>query len=240
MIMEGDYQAFVSERREQIEGMVADAARAAGRSRDELLVEAVSKTVGMDEVAAAWRAGWRVFAENRPQELTRKFDAAKEDPELASARFDMIGNLQKNKINQVLGRATLIHSVSSAHLAEAVSKRAAARGMVQPVLLEVNVSGEESKSGFSPDELRASFEGLVGLEGIELRGLMTMAPAGNASVARRTFEGLRRLRDELNGSFGTSLEELSCGMSDDFVEAVAEGSTILRLGRVVFSPDYKL
>lgn len=238
--MSDGYQAFVSERREQIEGIVADACRAAGRERDDILVEAVSKTVGMEEVACAWRAGWRVFAENRPQELARKFDAAREDDELASARFDMIGNLQKNKINQVLGRATLIHSLSSAHLAEAVSKRAEAHGIVQPALFEVNVSGEESKSGFSPDELRESFAGLLELPGIEVRGLMTMAPAGDRAVARKTFEGLRLLRDELSDEYGVPLDELSCGMSDDFAEAIAEGSTILRLGRVVFSPDYEL
>ena len=237
---EASYQAFVEERRAQIRERVEASCRVAGRETSEVLVEAVSKTVGFDEVRCAWKAGWRVFAENRPQELARKLAAAQEDPDLSHARFDMIGNLQKNKINQVIGRVGLIHSISSVHLAEAVSSRCEARGIVQPVLLECNVSGEETKSGLTPDEARAAAEGLVGLPGIEIKGLMTMAPAGDKARAQRTFESLRLLRDELERRAGASLPELSCGMSDDFPEAIAEGSTMVRLGRVVFSPDYAL
>ena len=108
------------------------------------------------------------------------------------------------------------------------------------VLLEVNVSGEASKSGFSPDELRSCVEGVVGLEGIRVRGLMTMAPARDADAARRTFQGLRELAEELRGRTGLPLETLSCGMSDDFEIAVEEGSTLVRLGRCVFDQGYAL
>lgn len=236
--MSESYAEFLARRREEILGVVADAAARAGRSMDELLVEAVSKTVGPEQVAAAWQAGWRTFAENRPQELVRKTSAASEVEGMESVRFDMIGNLQRNKINQVLGRAALVHSISSEHLCQGVANRAEARGLVQPVLLEVNVSGEGTKSGFAPDAVREALPRMLELGGVQIRGLMTMAPAGDPDAARRTFCGLRELRDELERACGAELPELSCGMSDDFAIAVEEGSTILRLGRVVFDPEH--
>ena len=234
------YEAFLAERRAEILARLEDAARRSGRETEEVTLLAVAKTVGPDEVELAWQAGYRAFGENRPQELTRKIEALRERPGVCGARFDMIGNLQKNKINQVLGNAELIHSVSSLHLAEAISKRACARDMVANVLLEVNVSGEGSKSGFSPDEVRACAEGLVMLEGIRIEGVMTMAPANDPDEARRTFSGLRTLRDELAVRTGLALDTLSCGMSDDFQIAVEEGSTLVRLGRTVFDPGYCL
>ncbi|MEE1209170.1 MAG: YggS family pyridoxal phosphate-dependent enzyme [Parafannyhessea umbonata] len=234
------YLDFLRERREQILQRVADACRRAGRTTDDVTILGVSKTVGVDEVALAWQAGWHAFAENRPQELTRKLEGLREHPEMSGVRFDMIGNLQTNKINQVIGRVGLIHSISSGHLAEAVSKRSVAHGIVSDVLLEVNVSGEESKSGFAPAEVTQAIDGLLGLPGLRVRGLMTMAPAHDADAARRTFSGLRELRDELSARSGRSLATLSAGMSDDFQVAIEEGSTIVRLGRTLFSPDYDL
>ncbi len=234
------YLDFLRERREQILQRVADACGRAGRTTDDVTILGVSKTVGVDEVALAWQAGWRAFAENRPQELTRKLEGLREHPEMSGVRFDMIGNLQTNKINHVIGRVGLIHSISSAHLAEAVSKRSVAHGIVSDVLLEVNVSGEESKSGFSPAEVTQVLDGLLELPGIRVKGLMTMAPAHDADAARRTFSGLRELRDELSARSGRSLATLSAGMSDDFQVAIEEGSTIVRLGRTLFSPDYDL
>lgn len=234
------YLDFLRERRGQILQRVADACRRAGRTTDDVTILGVSKTVGVDEVALAWRAGWRAFAENRPQELTRKLEGLREHPEMSGVRFDMIGNLQTNKINHVIGRVGLIHSISSVHLAEEVSKRSVAHGIVSDVLLEVNVSGEESKSGFAPAEVTQALDGLLELPGIRVKGLMTMAPAHDADAARRTFGGLRELRDELSARSGRSLATLSAGMSDDFQVAIEEGSTIVRLGRTLFSPDYDL
>lgn len=234
------YAAFLIERREEILGLISEAARRSGRDASDVTLLAVSKTVDPDAVELAWQAGYRVFGENRPQELVRKREALCTRPGVADARYDMIGNLQKNKINQVLGNARLIHSVSSTHLAEAISKRAVARGMRVPVLIEVNVSGEESKSGFSPDEVRTAAEDLVALEGIEVEGLMCMAPAFDKDAARASFHGLRELRDELSRRTGLELATLSCGMSDDFPIAVEEGSTLVRLGRTVFDPGYAL
>ena len=234
------YETFLRERRASILERVADAARRVGRDPGEVEVIAVSKTVDADAALLAIRAGWRLFGENRPQELGRKLEALERRDEAAGVRFDMIGNLQKNKINQVIGRVRLIHSISSAHLAEAVSTRCEARGIVADVLLETNVSGERSKSGFSPDELRSEIEGVLALPGIRADGLMTMAPAGDADAARRTFSGLRELAGELRGRTGLALRRLSCGMSDDFEIAVEEGSTLVRLGRCVFDRGYNL
>lgn len=238
-----EYRRSVGERRGRIMDLVAEAARQAGRAPDKVTVCAVSKTVDVDKVAAAREVGYRCFGENRPQELRRKLGIVCDDPAFEGVAWHMIGNLQENKINHVLEvRPALIHSIATPELAVAVAKRTAARGLTQPVLLEVNVSGEQSKSGMTPQELRACFEGVCGLEGIEVRGLMTMAPQGSQDVAERTFEGLRGLIDELRevAPDPAGLTELSMGMSEDFEAAIRQGATIIRLGRVVFDPAFPL
>ena len=234
------YQTFLADRRLAIRERAAEAAARAGRDASDVAMLAVSKSVEPEATLLAWRAGWRAFAENRPQELARKLEFAVGTPEMAGVRFDAIGNLQKNKINQVIGRVELLHSVSSLELAEAVSKRCCARGIVQPALVEVNVLGEQSKSGFSPQEAREAAEALAALPGIRLEGLMAMAPRDDADAARRTFSGARELAGELRGRTGLALDVLSCGMSDDFTIAIEEGSTLVRLGRVAFDPAYEL
>lgn len=242
-----EYQQAIARRREEIMKRVDAALDEAGRAPGDVKVMAVSKTVDTPQVLAAIAAGYRLFGENRPQELVRKLTELAAAPQTPPVRFDMIGNLQKNKINAVLGRAACIHSMSSLHLAEAVSTRAERRiaegGLAapQPVLLEVNISGEASKSGFTADELRESFPRLRELHGIRIQGLMTMAPQGDKTVARNTFRGLRELRDELSSAYpDVDLAELSCGMSEDFEQAILEGSTLVRLGRVVFDPSFEL
>ncbi|MBP3894387.1 MAG: YggS family pyridoxal phosphate-dependent enzyme [Atopobiaceae bacterium] len=234
------YRAFMSERRAQIVERLAQAARTSGRSADDVCLLAVSKTVGIDEVACAWDAGYRVFGENRPQELRRKAEGMAAIPGMEDVRLDMIGNLQTNKINQVIGCAHLVHSVSSLHLAEAISKRAVVRDVRVRILLEINVSGEASKSGFSPSEAREALEQILEMPALDLEGVMTMAPAHDPQAARSTFSGLRELRDTMRSDSGLPLDVLSCGMSDDFGIAVEEGSTLVRLGRIVFDPAYEL
>ncbi len=241
------YQDQIARRREEILARMDAALDRAGRARGSAKLMAVSKTVGVEEVICALRAGYRLFGENRPQELLRKLEGLRGVEDIPGYRFDMIGNLQKNKINAVLGNATCIHSISSLHLAEAVSVRSERRMSVDPslapqdVLIEVNVSGEGTKSGFSPEGLRAAMDELRDLRGIRIRGLMTMAPRGDKGVARRTFAGLRLLRDEIERDHpDLDLGELSCGMSEDFEEALGEGSTLIRLGRMVFDPDFEL
>ena len=133
----------------------------------------------------------------------------------------------------------ILANISGFSLDEYVTCCAKADASPYTDLIEVNVSGEESKGGFSPDEIRVAVGELAELEGICVQGLMTMAPRGNKDVARRTFAGLRELRDELEAAHpDLNLPELSCGMSEDFEPALEEGSTLVRLGRVVFSPEF--
>ena len=233
-----DYVSFLTQRRSEILGLVSEAAKRSGRDASEIELIAVSKTVEPEAVHDAYQAGYRTFGENRPQELGRKIEALKTWPDMAGVRFDMIGNLQTNKINHVIGKARLIHSISSEHLARAVSMRAAAKDCTCQVLLEINVSGEESKSGFSPQEVQKAADKLMSLSGISICGLMTMAPQGDVYRARKTFAGLRELQGTLSKQMGLPLSVLSCGMSDDFPLAVQEGSTMIRLGRLVFSSEY--
>ncbi|WP_374699842.1 YggS family pyridoxal phosphate-dependent enzyme [Collinsella bouchesdurhonensis] len=247
MDMAQTYLDKIRRRREEILERVDIALDHAGRHREDLKIMAVSKTVDIDAAADAVRAGYTLLGENRPQELVRKFEGLRAIENLPEYRLDMIGNLQKNKINAVLGHAGLIHSIESAALARAVSERAARRveagelSAPQRVLLEVNVSGEESKSGFEPEALRACIEELMELSGISICGLMTMAPRGSKEMAAKTFAGLRELRDELEGLYpALELRELSCGMSEDFDVAIEEGSTLIRLGRVAFNPSFAL
>lgn len=233
------YKEFISARRAELLSRIEAAAKRSGRSSYEITLAAVSKTVDVGEVLAAMQAGYTTFAENRPQELVRKLDVFS-TAGLEAPTFHMIGNLQKNKINAVLGRVELIQSISSERLAQDVSMRAQRSGLCVPVLLECNVSGEQSKSGFAPQEVLAAAESLMALPGISIQGTMTMAPAHSAGEARKTFSGLRELTQDLRGRTGLVLPTLSCGMSDDFEIAVEEGSTLVRLGRVVFSREYTL
>ena len=158
-----DYVAFQRARRAEIEERIAAACAASGRTPDEILLVAVSKTVGIEEVAAAREAGYAAFAENRPQELKRKLAGAADHPVLADARWDMIGHLQTNKVKDVVGRVALIHSVDTVHLAQAIDAQAAKLGIRMPVLMEVNIAGEESKSGFDPASAREGLDAIASL-----------------------------------------------------------------------------
>ena len=229
---------FLKKRRGEILSRVERACERVGRETSEIEVVCISKTVDAPMVMLAQDAGWRSFGENRPQELVRKMTAIAEAGR-AVPPFDMVGNLQTNKVNSLIGRVRRIQSISSLHLARAVSERAERQLQELPVLLEANVSGEASKSGFSPEELLRDAELVFSLPGILIEGLMTMAPAGDLVAARETFRGLRGLRNSLEQEMGVPLPTLSCGMSDDFEVAVEEGATVLRLGRVVFDEGYR-
>lgn len=236
------YAAFLAERREEILQRIAEAAARAGRDPSEVELLAVSKTVDVPQVNLAWKAGYLAFGENRPQELVRKLKGLAAYPQMDGARFDMIGHLQTNKVREVVGNVTLIQSVSSLHLAEAISKRGVSHDVTSDVLLEVNVSGEESKSGFSPDEVRAALDDILALPALRVRGLMTMAPQGDKAVAHACFEDLARLharlRDGLDAQRADAFDELSMGMSEDWQEAVFAGATIVRIGRAVFDDAF--
>ncbi|MBI5230694.1 MAG: YggS family pyridoxal phosphate-dependent enzyme, partial [Coriobacteriales bacterium] len=148
-----------------------------------------------------------------------------------------IGSLQTNKVKDVVGRAHLIHSVDSLRLLHEIDRRAAERGVVQDVLLQVNVSGEEAKHGFAPRDVEEAVREATDAENVRVRGLMTMAPwAARAEDVREVFRGLRELAGSLRerAPDGVELDELSMGMSNDFRVAVEEGATIVRVGRAIF------
>lgn len=222
--------AAVASRYEAVRRQVADAADIAGRDPADVMIVGVTKTVGVEDVRAALLAGISDFGENRVQEFLGKHGL------FPDARWHFIGTLQTNKVKDVVGRAFLIHSVDSLRLLEEISRRAEQADVVQPVLLQVNVSGEESKHGFECLDVREAVIEASHMPHVVLRGLMTMAPLGRPQDARWVFRELRELRDSLQGMplNGVELTELSMGMSNDFRVAVEEGSTIVRVGRAIF------
>jgi len=209
---------------------IAAAANAAGRDPSTVRLVAVSKTHPAAAVTAAAAAGQRVFGESRVQEARDKIPAG--PPGLD---WHFIGHLQKNKVRQALPLFTFFHSIDSTALAQAIDRIAGETNKPVEGLLEVNVSGEATKYGFTPDQLRAEFAALSKLPHLRLRGLMTMAPySENPEDARSVFRALRELRDELQSAHEYALPELSMGMSGDFVPAIEEGATLVRIGSSIF------
>ncbi len=203
----------------------------AGRTHAVTIV-AVTKGFGLDAVAAALDAGLTDLGENRVQEALDKIDT----PAGRRATWHLIGHLQRNKAKHVAGRFALVHSLDSVALAEELDRRTGAAGGRQRVLLQVNVAGEARKSGCAPADAPAVARRVAGLPHLALEGLMTIAPFSDAEdVQRRTFRGLRELRDALQEE-GLWLPTLSMGMSADYGPAVEEGATVIRLGTVLFGP----
>ena len=224
------------ERYEAVEAELARACEASGRERAEVTLVAVSKTVGPEEVAQAIEGGARDFGENRPDQLVLKADAFRD------VRWHFIGNIQSRRIRDIVGRAALIHSLFDEGHARKIDAVARERGLVQDVLLEVNVSGEESKSGLAPDEVAGMLDMCAQLPNLRVCGLMTMAPRGDEQAVRATFAGLAQLRDELRAALpaerAQAFSELSMGMSEDWPQAVEYGATIVRIGRAIFSEEF--
>jgi len=212
-----------------VRARVEAAATSAGRRAEDVTLVAATKEVEAARVMEAIVAGVKDIGENRVQELQAK-QAALAGPDV---RWHMIGTLQRNKVAQVVGRVSLIHSVDSAKLGEAIGRRAAADGTRQDVLLEVNAGGEPSKHGVDPAEVPRAADVLLDIEGLRLRGLMTIAPAGDARGARDAFRTLRELGEQLRGR-APGASELSMGMSEDFEIAIEEGATIVRIGSAIF------
>ena len=213
-----------------IRDQIASAARRAGRDTSAVRLVAVSKTHPAEAVRTAVAAQQRVFGESRVQEAREKIPACPPGLE-----WHFIGHLQKNKIRQALPLFSFFHSIDGAALADAMNRIAGETGKPVEGLLEVNISGEETKHGFTPDELRKEFASLAKLPHLRVRGLMTMAPySDNPEDARPVFRALRELRDELQSAHGHPLPELSMGMSGDFVPAIEEGATLVRVGSSIF------
>lgn len=222
----------IKENLERVRERISRAAERAGRDPAEVRLIVVSKGRSVEEIGEVLAAGHLILGENRAQELREKISRLPGDVE-----WHFIGHLQTNKVNMVVGKVRLIHSVDSLRLAEVISMRACRLGVVQDVLLQVNVSGEESKFGIPPEEAGRLMEELLRLPGLRVRGLMTMAPAWAAGEsARPYFRSLRELKGDLGRSFpGAGLEHLSMGMTQDFEVAVEEGADLVRVGTAVFS-----
>ncbi|MBT9450519.1 YggS family pyridoxal phosphate-dependent enzyme [Akkermansia glycaniphila] len=207
-----------------------------GRSAGSVRLVAVSKTFPAEDVARAVEAGQTVFGENRLQEAMEKMPLLPKGLE-----WHLIGPLQRNKVRKALQQGfALLHAVDSLRLAEAISRVAGELGVAAPILLEVNVDGEESKHGFSVEELRNEWDGIARLPHLDIRGLMAIpAPAESAEGVRPAFACLRHVRDELAARGPLPLPELSMGMSHDFEVAVEEGATMVRVGSLIFGKrDY--
>ena len=210
--------------------------QAAGGWTHPVTVVAVTKGFGVDAVAAALAVGLTEIGENRVQEALEKQEALDNmATDLGrAAHWHLIGHLQRNKAKHVPGRFALVHSIDSPRLAEELSARAAAAAQRVRVLLQVNVAEEPQKAGCAPADAPALARRVAALEGLALEGMMTLAPfTDDRDVPRRTFAGLRRLRDTLQEE-GLWLPTLSMGMSADFGTAVEQGATLIRLGTVLF------
>jgi len=215
---------------ERVRKQIAHAAAKAGRTVDEIELVAITKTHPAEKVREAIEAGQTLFGESRVQEARVKI------PELPSnLHWHYVGHLQKNKIRHALPLFELFHGVDSLALAQEMNRIAADEGLHPRVLLEVNVAGEGSKFGFSPDKLREQMEGLLALQRLSILGLMIIPPLGDkAEASRRYFVQLRELRDRLQTEFHVDLPQLSMGMTQDFPIAVQEGATLVRVGTAIF------
>lgn len=219
----------LGERLAGIRARIAEAARSSGRTADAVRLVAVTKYVDVEQAEALARAGCHDLGESRPQELWRKAGAWTAEP----VRWHLIGHLQRNKIERTLPLVWMIHSADSLRLLDALEAAAAARQATARVLLEVNISGDATKHGFDPGEIEGHLPQLCAYRSLAIRGLMAMAAReGDLDQARREFAALRVLRERLQSAAGDqlALDELSMGMSGDYLVAIEEGATIVRIG----------
>jgi pyridoxal phosphate enzyme (YggS family) len=226
------YREKLSTSLPKVRGEITAAAERSGRDPGAVRLVAVTKGHDLAAVEAALEAGVEDLGENRIEEIERKSDALVG----RLPRWHLIGHLQGRKAGRVRGRVELLHSLDSMRLAERLGSGAPEGVAPLRVLLQVNISGEDTKGGFHPADAEAGISALLDMPHLKVEGLMTMAPfTGDEGVIRRTFRGLRELQERLRESFPAyEGKELSMGMSNDFEVAVEEGSTILRLGTVLF------
>ena len=231
---------------ENVRRRIEAACQRSGRQPGDVTIIAVTKTAPPERVRAAYALGLADFGENRVQEAREKLATLSD----LTARWHMIGHLQSNKAGQAADLFSMVHSVDSVEIAERLSRRVQARGGVLPVLLEVNIGGEAAKSGFAPPgdeaawtEFLAAVRRISALPGLDVQGLMTVAPlVSDPALARPCFHDMRMLQDRLRREASRSSmpqrswPHLSMGMTDDFEVAIEEGATMVRLGRALFGP----
>ena len=223
---------MVSENLKQVRDNIAAACARAGRDPKDVLLVAVSKTKPVSLIEEAIEAGQDTFGENKVQEMCDKMEVLPKQ-----LKWHMIGHLQRNKVKYIAGKVELIHSVDSLRLAEQISNEAQKLAIEIPVLLEVNVAREESKFGFFTEEVEYACRAISVMPGICVKGLMTSAPfVENAEDNRKYFKKLYELAVDIQSKNidNISMRELSMGMTGDYVVAVEEGATIVRVGTGIF------
>ncbi|MCI8869109.1 MAG: YggS family pyridoxal phosphate-dependent enzyme [Lawsonibacter sp.] len=225
----------IQERVREVQRRLARAAEAAGRAPAEITLCAATKTQDCAAVRAAVAAGISVCGENRVQELA----AHLEEGAYAGAEVHFIGRLQTNKVNKVVGRAALIHSVDSLRLLQTVESQAARLGVRQDILLEINIGREDSKGGIDPGRTEEMARAAAGMEHIRLRGLMAIPPISAVpGGSRHFFAEMYQLFVDIRTKMSDNqyIDCLSMGMSGDFEDAIAEGATLVRVGTALFGP----
>ena len=216
----------------EVEAKIQAACDRAGRKREEVTLIAVSKTKPIEMLQEAYDLGVRVFGENKVQEITAKYDALPDD-----IHWHMIGHLQRNKVKYIVDKVAMIHSVDSLRLAETIEKEAAKKAVIVPILIEVNVAQEESKFGLKPEEVLPFIEQIADFSHIRIKGLMTIAPyVDNAEENREIFRELKKLSVDIAAKNinNVTMSVLSMGMTGDYMVAVQEGATMVRVGTGIF------
>ncbi len=219
-----------------VNARIEAAALRAGRKASEITLVAATKVQSSATIRAAIAAGVEICGENRVQEMAAHLD----DDAYAGARLHFIGHLQTNKVKQVVGRADMIESVDSLRLLEAINKRAGELEMIQDILLEVNIAGEESKGGLLPKQVPELAEAALKFPHLRLRGLMCIPPiVVNGETNRKFFAQTRQLFVDIRCKIADNNSDIDClsmGMSGDFEDAVEEGATLVRVGTALFGP----
>ncbi len=196
---------------------------------------AVTKYYDESKLLEAYQAGLRDFGENRVNDALAKF-ANLPDEVKSNSFFHLIGHLQSNKVKKAVGNFDYIHSVDSLKLAQMIDERAREMNIVQKIFLQVNNAGEEQKSGFSPNQLKEDFGKIVQMKNIKIMGLMNIAPFGlDEDELSHLFVGVKNIQNELKSEYACEMDELSMGMSGDYLIAIKAGATCVRLGRVLFN-----
>lgn len=227
----------ISENLYIVKNNIARAAEKAGRKSEDVKLIAVTKTVGCNEVLECIKCGHRDFGENRVQVLKEKLDGLSEIPEYNEINWHLIGHLQSNKVKYCADKVALIHSVDKISLAQEISRFAVNNGIDVHCLLQLNVSGEESKSGLDPAEINSFIDEFGLLKNIYLDGLMTMAPIDADEVfLHKIFARTRELSVDIERQkvHNISMKHLSMGMSGDYECAIEEGATMIRVGTAIF------
>lgn len=229
--------SFIKDNFNEVVERIEKTAVKSGRKVEDVRLVTVTKTIDTERIKEAISAGATILGENRVQEILEKYD------ELSSlAEFHLIGHLQKNKVKYIIGKVGLIHSVESISLVEEIDKKAKKEDIVQKILIEVNVSGEESKFGIKPCDAEAFVREASQFENVKIEGLMTVAPFdATQEELREIFKSLRELAEKIEGLDieRVSMKELSMGMTGDFELAIEEGATMVRVGTGIFGKrDY--